>query len=264
MTIQSCRRIQPRSRPPGSCCSRALRHRASSAQADQFGIAQQQFWSVLRRYETYAYNGAYDLLTHEAICGGDGSCNAPLDGELGDLIGAQMSAANVGIPSLTISKVGSGSVSGAGGKINCGGTCSASFAVGTAVTVIATPPSNALFTGWTGACTGTQSNCSVTVNDAITATATFTPMFTLSVGRSNPGTITGTPNGVLSTGINCGSNCSAKFLQGTTVTLTAIPPAGKSFVNWSGSGAGACNLSTNPVCNVPITSNLSVQANFSK
>ncbi len=197
--------------------------------------------SVVRRYETYAYTGAYDPLTHEALCGGDGSCNAPLDGELGDMIGAQMAAVNIGIPSLTITKVGSGTVTGAGGAINCGGTCTTTVALGTAVTVVATPPSNAVFTGWSGACTGNQSNCSVTVNDSLTATATFTPIFTLSIGRSNPGTVTGNPTGVLSTQINCGSSCSAKFTQGTTVTLTAIPPAGKSFVNWSGSGSGACN-----------------------
>jgi hypothetical protein len=213
--------------------------------------------SVLRRYETYAYTGAYDPLTHEAICGGDGSCNAPLDGELGDLLGAQMAAANIGIPSLTISKAGNGTVTGAGGKINCGGTCSATFALGTAVTVIASPGGN-VFSGWSGACTGTQLNCSLTVNDAVNVTATFTPQFTLSVGRSNPGTVTATPTGN-DRELNCGSNCSAKFTQGTNVTLNAIPPTGKSFVSWGGACAG-----TAPTCNVTITKDTSVQANFSK
>jgi hypothetical protein len=46
--------------------------------------------AVVRRYETYAYTGAYDPITHEALCGGDGSCSAPLDGELGDMLSAQM------------------------------------------------------------------------------------------------------------------------------------------------------------------------------
>jgi hypothetical protein len=52
--------------------------------------------TVLRRYEFYKYAGAYDPVDHGAMCGGDGSCNAPLDGELGDYIGAQMGAANLG------------------------------------------------------------------------------------------------------------------------------------------------------------------------
>jgi hypothetical protein len=50
---------------------------------------------VIRRYEFYKYAGAYDPVDHGAACGGDGSCNAPVDGELGDYIGAQMAAANL-------------------------------------------------------------------------------------------------------------------------------------------------------------------------
>ncbi|HVO25712.1 MAG TPA: plastocyanin/azurin family copper-binding protein [Candidatus Margulisiibacteriota bacterium] len=51
--------------------------------------------TVIRRYEFYKYAGAYDPVDHGAMCGGDGSCNAPLDGELGDYIGAQMAALNL-------------------------------------------------------------------------------------------------------------------------------------------------------------------------
>jgi hypothetical protein len=52
--------------------------------------------AVIRRYEFYKYTGAYDPGDHGALCAGDGSCNAPLDGELGDYIGSQMAAANLG------------------------------------------------------------------------------------------------------------------------------------------------------------------------
>jgi List-Bact-rpt repeat protein len=219
--------------------------------------------AVVRRYEHYEYTGAYDPVTHEALCGGDGSCSAPLDGELGDAIGAQNAAANVNVPSLTVTRVNNGTVSGASGKINCGGTCFVNLPMGTAVTLTETPASNTVFTGWSGACTGAQSSCSTTVDDAIGVTATFTPIFTLSIGRGGSGTVTGTPTGVLSTQINCGSNCSAKFMQGTTVTLTATPASGLKFVNWTGSGSGACNLSTVPTCDVTIANqDLSVQANF--
>jgi hypothetical protein len=57
--------------------------------------------AVIRRYEFYKYTGQYDPVDHEAVCGGDGSCDVPLDGELGDYIGAQMAAANVGAPAET-------------------------------------------------------------------------------------------------------------------------------------------------------------------
>ncbi|HYW73781.1 MAG TPA: hypothetical protein VE961_22355, partial [Pyrinomonadaceae bacterium] len=59
--------------------------------------------------------------------------------------------------------------------------------------------------------------------------------------------------------LDCGGNCSAKFSQGTTVTLTATPAAGKLFVNWSGACSG-----TSPTCTLTIDKNTSVQAVFSK
>ena len=51
--------------------------------------------SVVRRYEIYEYTGAYDPESHEAMCGGNGSCNRPQAGELGNYIGAQMAALNL-------------------------------------------------------------------------------------------------------------------------------------------------------------------------
>jgi len=51
--------------------------------------------SVTRRYEIYEYTGAYDPESHEVMCGGDGGCNVPLDGELGNYVGAQMAALNL-------------------------------------------------------------------------------------------------------------------------------------------------------------------------
>lgn len=51
--------------------------------------------AVVRRYEFYEYTGAYDPESHEVMCGGDGSCDAPLEGELGNYIGAQIAAVNL-------------------------------------------------------------------------------------------------------------------------------------------------------------------------
>jgi hypothetical protein len=63
------------------------------ANEGQIGAASK---SVTRRYEFYAYTGAYDPESHEALCGGgSGSCSAPLQGELGNYIGAQMAAVNL-------------------------------------------------------------------------------------------------------------------------------------------------------------------------
>jgi len=212
--------------------------------------------SVLRRYEFYKYTGVYDPIDHSAKCGGDGTCTAPLDGELGDFIGDQNAGANVGVPTLTVTKVGSGTVTGASGKINCGGTCTTTTSAGALVTLTATPPSNGVFTGWSGACAGTDVNCSVAVNDQINVTANFTTIFTLSIGRSGSGTVTATPSGT-DRAINCGSTCSAKFMQGTAVILTATPAPGLSFVSWT----NGC-VSSTPTCTVVIGKDTSAQANF--
>lgn len=212
--------------------------------------------AVVRRYEFYKYTGVYDPLTHEALCA-DGVCNTPADGEVGDYVGAQMGAANVGVPSVTVTKSGNGTVTGASGKINCGGTCSTVLTAGAQVSLTETPASNAIFTGWGGACSGLQSTCSFIANDALSVTATFTPIFGLSIGRSGSGTVTGTPGGVLSTTINCGSSCSAKFAAGTSVTLTATPAAGLQFVSWTGD----CT-STTPTCTMTISKDSKAQATF--
>jgi hypothetical protein len=77
---------------------------------------------------------------------------------------------------LTVSKTGSGSgsVASSPAGINCGATCSHTFADGTAVTLTATPASDSTFAGWSGGgCTGTGT-CQVTLNAATTVTATFT------------------------------------------------------------------------------------------
>lgn len=66
---------------------------------------------------------------------------------------------------------GSGSVSGSG--ISCPGTCSKVYAPGTTVTLTAAPGSGSVFSGWSGACSGTGT-CQVTMSSEHTVTATFT------------------------------------------------------------------------------------------
>ena len=212
--------------------------------------------AVVRRYEHYKYTGTYDAATHEALCL-DGTCSAPGPGELGDMVGAQNAAVNLELPSLAVVKAGSGTVSGAGGAINCGGTCFANLPGGASESLTAQAPSNGVFNGWSGACTGQQSTCGLTIAGAMSVTATFTTVHTLSVSRSGNGSISGTPNGEFSTLINCGGSCSAKFQDGKVVTLTATPAAGVTFTGWSGACSG-----TNPVCNVTVTGDTKAQANF--
>lgn len=82
----------------------------------------------------------------------------------------------------------------------------------------------------------------------------------LTVSSAGPGsgTIASTP-----VGINCGSTCSANFLPGTTVTLTATPQAGATFNGWSGgtcSGTGTCTIKLNTVTSVTANFGATLQA----
>jgi hypothetical protein len=212
--------------------------------------------SIIRRYEVYKYTGAYDAVTHKVACA-DGTCTAPSAGELGGALSAQNTATNVTADSITVIKSGNGTVSGASGKISCGSACATFATAGSALSLTASP-SGTTFGGWSGACGGGQLTCSLTVSGAMTVNAPFKSQFTLSIGRSNSGTVTGTPAGN-DRGIDCGGNCSAKFTDGTAVTLTATPSAGKQFLNWSGACAGTAST-----CVVTISKDTSVQAVFSK
>jgi hypothetical protein len=205
--------------------------------------------SVIRRYESYQYTGAYDPVTHEALCA-DGLCNAPQDGEVGDFIGAQMTAANVGVPSVTVAKTGSGNVNSSDKIISCGNKCSAAYELGTSVTLTASPSSGSVFTGWGGACSGSQLTCTVNVNESLNVSATFASQVTLSVSSRGSGTITGA-------GIDCGKVCSAKYTEGAIVTLTATPATGIKFTGWSGACSG-----TSKTCTLSIGKGTQVQAIF--
>ncbi len=76
--------------------------------------------------------------------------------------------------SVTRDGSGTGSVFSTPLGINCGATCSASFAPGTVVTLTAVPDAGSTFAGWTGGgCSGTGT-CTVAMTSAQAVTATFT------------------------------------------------------------------------------------------
>ena len=74
---------------------------------------------------------------------------------------------------LSKTGTGTGSIAPDTGSIAWSGNAgTASYAVNTAVTLTVTPDSGSVFTGWSGACTGTG-NCQVTMDAAKSVTATF-------------------------------------------------------------------------------------------
>lgn len=102
----------------------------------------------------------------------------------------------------------------------------------------------------------------VTVASQSIGGLTFSPAankpVTLSVSRSNTGTVTASPAG-LDHSLDCGNACSAKYNPNTVVTLTATPPLGKTFNSWGGACSG-----TATTCTITITKDTTVKATFNK
>jgi hypothetical protein len=73
---------------------------------------------------------------------------------------------------LSITTSGPGTITASG--IGCGSDCSESYASGTKVTLTVTPSAGATFSGWSGACSGTATTCTVTMDAAKTVKAGFT------------------------------------------------------------------------------------------
>jgi len=174
-------------------------------------------------------------------------------------IGSGGSDSGVSTYTLGVSKNGSGTgtVTSSPSGINCGATCNAQYTNGTAVTLSASPDNGAVFTGWSGACTGTGS-CTVTMDSAKSVTATFdavTVTYTLAVSKTGSGTgsVLSSPTDI----DHCGTSCSTQFTSGTPLTLYASPAAGSAFTGWAGacSGTGSCTLTMNSAKSVTATFN---------
>jgi FtsP/CotA-like multicopper oxidase with cupredoxin domain len=89
---------------------------------------------------------------------------------------------------LEVTKTGSGTVTSVPGGIDCGTTCSGSFPAGVNVTLVANPVPGSVFTGWTGACTGTG-ECVLDMAAAADVTATFSNVAAVKLLSPNGGDV---------------------------------------------------------------------------
>lgn len=147
---------------------------------------------------------------------------------------------------LAVSKDGNGAglVTSSPSGIDCGTTCTATFAQPVSVTLTVTPAAGSMFTGWSGggSCSGSGGACQVLMSSDQSVKATFSLIpERLRVTKSGRGSgrVTSNP-----TGITCGYTCSHAYDYGTTVTLKASPRNGSTFKGWTGacSGTRTCSV----------------------
>ena len=158
---------------------------------------------------------------------------------------------------LIVAKIGNGTgaITSSPAGIDCGTTCSGSYNRNTPVTLAASPATDSTFTGWTGACTGTATTCTVTLDQSQSVSADFAlQQMSLTVAKTGNGTgaITSSP-----AGIDCGTTCSSTYNWNTPVTLTATPATDSTFQGWTGACTG-----TATTCTVILNQAQSVSADF--
>ena len=156
---------------------------------------------------------------------------------------------------VTNTGTGNGTVTSSPVGINCGATCSASYAPDTSVTLTAMPSTGSSFASWSGACSGGNTVCTVNMDNTQSVTAMFVPttyLLTVNEVGTGSGSVTSSPAGIN----QCASTtCITSFSTGANVTLTATPNSGSTFTGWSGScsGGGACTVSMNAATSVTAT-----------
>jgi alpha-tubulin suppressor-like RCC1 family protein/PKD repeat protein len=126
---------------------------------------------------------------------------------------------------VSVAKVGQGRITSSPSGLDCGSTCD--FAPGTATaTLFATPDLGWGFDGWSGDCSGTDPQTTLTMDANKSCGASFSRDLSLPVLEVLK--FSGAFGDVVSTppGIDCGATCIAEFPPGTVVQLQATPAAG--------------------------------------
>jgi uncharacterized repeat protein (TIGR01451 family) len=121
-----------------------------------------------------------------------------------------------------IAGAGTGTVTSDLGGINCPGLCSTSLVMGTSVSLTATAASGFTFSGWSGACSGSDV-CTLTMDADRNASATFVPApdFSLSADVPSPASVVAGHSATSTVTINSanGFNSAVQF----TCSVTPMP-----------------------------------------
>src|SRR5246500_1243159 len=211
-------------------------------------------------------------------CSGTSACSIGLNSA--QSVTATFNTVTSSFP-LSVTVAGSGSITSTPTGINCSGSCSANFASGTTVSLMATPAGGSTFAGWSGACSGAGA-CTISMTAAQAVTGTFhvttTTALTVSSAQANAGSSvtftakvspasgTMTPTGAVTFSNGSTLLGTAQLSSGTAAFKTSPLPAGiysviasyAGDVNSASSSSSPVSLSVVDIVVMPGQSSLTV------
>ena len=185
-------------------------------------------------------------------CAGSGTSCVLILGDKSISVSASFEAATYAL-SLSVEGVGEGKVTTTPVALECHAQCEQDFAYGQEVLLTAVADEGSVFSGWSGDCAGSQSQCRVSMTQARSVRAGFVipqPQLQMVIAGAGSGQVHGA-------GIQCQDSCVQTVIEGSMVTLTATADAGSVFAGWSGPCAG-----TSPECTTVISVDTLVMAHF--
>jgi hypothetical protein len=132
---------------------------------------------------------------------------------------------------------------------------SETYPYGTEVALFAEPEAGSEFLEWGGECSGIEEECELTVEEPLSATASFgliPHLLTIETGGSGEGTVQCEVQG------GPIEPCEAEYPEGTELTLIAEPEAGSEFIEWS----GECDSVAANECELEMNADREVEATF--
>lgn len=152
---------------------------------------------------------------------------------------------------VTSSNPAEGSVVSSPSTINCGAACSGDFLDGTSIVLTATPVAGATFVGWSGACSGTTTTCTIAMTAAKAVTASFVGAPALATTTSSGGS----QSTAVSTAFGAPLAVTVRDANGNPIPRLAVAFAGPGSGARATLSAASDITDTNGVADITATAN---------
>ncbi len=144
---------------------------------------------------------------------------------------------------------------GSGGGLVTWNPIADKYVEGSTVTLTARPDNGSKFVGWHGNASGLSNTCTITIDSDREIQAEFTKIPSFVLNYKAIGNRKGTLSCVINSGELVKKPDGDRFIEGSVVSLTAVPGHGSKFVGWHGDASGCTST-----CTIKIDSNKEIRA----